>query len=358
MLQFATSPSGQDAFVGAQARRVDYRPAFVLGLLRPRAARLAALAAVLALTAASAALASPGSSSSQGSSVSVHQLDTKTHQALLGLYALDSQVQAWRARVAKLGAAAAELRRQRATLHKELGIAQASLEVAQRQLEANIRVLYEQGTVDPVAVILGSASLSKGLRKIDDLKRIADESRKVVAATRAARTRLIRTRLQLAAKARRLAQSLAAAQQAERRAEGAAAARAAYVASLRAQAQLQASQVQSVVATAQAVQQKSQTLQPSTTPPPPTSSGGRELTVSATCYDLPGKTATGMPVGPGVVAVDPSVIPLGSRMSIPGYGNGVAADTGGGIQGATIDLWMTPSQCAAWGRRTVTITVF
>jgi 3D (Asp-Asp-Asp) domain-containing protein len=80
--------------------------------------------------------------------------------------------------------------------------------------------------------------------------------------------------------------------------------------------------------------------------------------VSATCYDLPGKTATGMPVGPGVVAVDPSVIPLGSRMSIPGYGNGVAADTGSGIQGATIDLWMPASQCAVWGRRTVTITVY
>jgi 3D (Asp-Asp-Asp) domain-containing protein/peptidoglycan hydrolase CwlO-like protein len=314
---------------------------------------------VLALTAASAALASPGSSTSQGSDASVQQLDTKTHQALLGLYALDSQVQAWRARVATLGAAAAALRRQRITLQRELGIAQTSLRVAQRQLETNIRVLYEQGNVDPVAVIFGSASLSKGLRKIDDLKRIADESRKIVAATRAARTHLIQTRLQLAAKATRLAQSLAAAQQAERRVEGAAAARSAYVASLRAQAQLQASQVQSVVATAQAVQQKSQTLQqPATTPPPPTSSGGRQLTVSATCYDLPGKTATGMPVGPGVVAVDPSVIPLGSRLSIPGYGNGVAADTGSGIQGATIDLWMTPSQCAAWGRRTVTITVF
>jgi 3D (Asp-Asp-Asp) domain-containing protein len=133
------------------------------------------------------------------------------------------------------------------------------------------------------------------------------------------------------------------------------------VSSLRAKAQLQAAQVRSVVATAQAVQQKSQTLQPPTTappPPPPTSGGGRQLVVSATCYDLAGKTATGMPVGPGVVAVDPSVIPLGSRMSIPGYGNGVAADTGSGIQGATIDLWMTPSQCAAWGRRTVTITVY
>jgi len=79
--------------------------------------------------------------------------------------------------------------------------------------------------------------------------------------------------------------------------------------------------------------------------------------VSATCYDLPGKTATGMPVGIGVVAVDPSVIPLGTRMYVPGYGNAVAADVGGAIKGAVIDLWMPSSQCMAWGRRTVTITL-
>ena len=45
-------------------------------------------------------------------------------------------------------------------------------------------------------------------------------------------------------------------------------------------------------------------------------------------------------------------------MYVPGYGKGVAADVGGGIKGDTIDLWMTPSQCAAWGRRTVTITIY
>ena len=314
---------------------------------------------MLALTAASAALAAPGSSNSQGSNVSAQQLDTKTHQALLGLYALDSQVQAWHARVTSLGAAAAELRRRRSALRQQLGIARSSLGVAQRQLEANIRTIYEQGNVDPVAVMLGAASLSKGLRKLDDLRSVADESRKVVVATRAARTRLLRTRLQIEAEARRLARSLAAAQQAERRVEGAAAARAAYVSSLRTKERLQASQVRSVVATAQAVQQKSQALQPPpTTTTAPPAGGGRQIVVSATCYDLQGKTATGMPVGPGVVAVDPSVIPLGSRMYVPGYGNGVAADTGGGIQGAVIDLWMQASQCAAWGRRTVTITVY
>jgi 3D (Asp-Asp-Asp) domain-containing protein len=310
---------------------------------------------MLALTAASAALAAPGNS--QGPNVSAQQLDTKTHQALLGLYALDSQVQAWHARVNSLGAAAAELRRRRAALRQQLGIARSSLVAAQRQLEANIRTIYEQGNVDPVAVMLGATSLSKGVRKLDDLRRVADESRKIVVATRAAGSRLARTRLQLAAEASRLARSLLAAQQAERRVAGAAAVRAAYVSSLREKERLQASQVQSVVATAQAVQQKSQTLQPPTTAAPPTG-GGRQIVVSATCYDLQGKTATGMPVGPGVVAVDPSVIPLGSKMYVPGYGNGVAADTGSGIQGAVIDLWMRASQCAAWGRRTVTITVY
>ena len=80
--------------------------------------------------------------------------------------------------------------------------------------------------------------------------------------------------------------------------------------------------------------------------------------MSATGYSLPGHTASGLPVGWGVVAVDPTVIPLGTRMTIPGYGEGVAADVGSGIRGAMIDLWFpTLGQALAWGRRTVTITL-
>jgi 3D (Asp-Asp-Asp) domain-containing protein len=86
--------------------------------------------------------------------------------------------------------------------------------------------------------------------------------------------------------------------------------------------------------------------------------GGRSITVSATGYALPGRTATGLPVGWGVVAVDPSVIPLGTHMTIPGYGDAVAADTGGAVIGSTIDLWFpSVAQANAWGRRTVTITL-
>jgi 3D (Asp-Asp-Asp) domain-containing protein len=320
--------------------------------------RYGALAAVLALTVASAALAAPGTANSgpaSGSDGTTQQLDTRTHQALLSLYALDSQLQGWRARLASLESATAAIKERQATLRAELGAAQASLETGQRQLAVELRALYERGTVDPVAVVLGARSLSTALRRLDDLSHVANQSRQIVDATSAERLRLLRSEHRLAVEKRRLERSLAAARQAEERLAAAAASRAAYVASLRSQARLQAQQVRSVQAQAQAAQQKSQTLQQPTTSPP---SGKRQLTVSATCYDLPGRTATGMPVGQGVVAVDPSVIPLGTRMYVPGYGNGVAADVGGGIKGNTIDLWMTPSQCAAWGRRTVTITLY
>ena len=85
---------------------------------------------------------------------------------------------------------------------------------------------------------------------------------------------------------------------------------------------------------------------------------GTTMVDEATGYALQGTTATGIPVGPGVVAVDPSVIPLGTRMTIPGYGEGIAADTGSAVRGRIIDLWFpTRAQALAWGRRTVTITL-
>jgi len=73
---------------------------------------------------------------------------------------------------------------------------------------------------------------------------------------------------------------------------------------------------------------------------------------------MSGSTSSGLHVGWGVAAVDPSVIPLGTRITVPGYGVAVAADTGGAVIGATIDLWFpTNAQANAWGRRVVTIVL-
>lgn len=83
------------------------------------------------------------------------------------------------------------------------------------------------------------------------------------------------------------------------------------------------------------------------------------IKVDAVAYHLPGKTALGIPVRKGVVAVDPRLIPLGTKLHVPGYGHGIAADVGTAIKGRIIDLWF-PSTAAArkWGRQTVTITVY
>jgi cystine transport system substrate-binding protein len=93
-------------------------------------------------------------------------------------------------------------------------------------------------------------------------------------------------------------------------------------------------------------------------PAPALAAGVRTITVTATGYSLPGNTSTGLPVGWGVAAVDPAVIPLGTHMLVPGYGVAVAADTGGSVSGSTIDLWFpTIAQANAWGRRTVVVTL-
>ncbi|MCH7485211.1 MAG: G5 domain-containing protein [Chloroflexi bacterium] len=68
-------------------------------------------------------------------------------------------------------------------------------------------------------------------------------------------------------------------------------------------------------------------------------------------------TRTGTGVFRGIVATDPSVIPLGTRMYVPGYGYGVAADTGGGVIGAHIDLAYGANDVYDWGARHVEICV-
>ncbi len=59
---------------------------------------------------------------------------------------------------------------------------------------------------------------------------------------------------------------------------------------------------------------------------------------TADCAGCGGMTAIGRRAGHGIVAVDPRVIPLGTRLYIPGYGLAVAGDTGGAIVGNRIDL--------------------
>ena len=86
-------------------------------------------------------------------------------------------------------------------------------------------------------------------------------------------------------------------------------------------------------------------------------------TMEATAYTGDTTTATGVtpvrnPNGLSTIAVDPSIIPLGSKVYIPGYGEAVAADTGGAIKGHRIDLFLnSENECINWGRQNVTLYI-
>ncbi len=89
----------------------------------------------------------------------------------------------------------------------------------------------------------------------------------------------------------------------------------------------------------------------------------RVFSMQATAYCDNGYTASGRPTrrdagGYSTIAVDPRVIPLGSRVYVEGYGYAIAADIGGAIRGNRIDLFV-PSQAEAqsWGRRSVNVYV-
>ena len=89
----------------------------------------------------------------------------------------------------------------------------------------------------------------------------------------------------------------------------------------------------------------------------PVQGKGTSVQFESTCYCLSGTTASGLPVGPGIIAVDPNEIHLGTRVYVSGYGHAIAADTGSAIKGKIIDVWLpTYNECMQWGRRMVTVT--
>ena len=335
--------------------------------------------AVIALAVLAAPAVSGAITSHSASSLRAHDaaLAAKSRAAVLDLYSLDQRFAATRSRLDTLQAKAQSLRAQRASLTHQLRVAKQGARLAQGRLAARLRVLYEQGNVEPLEIVFGAKTIDEAMTSLDNLSRMTSQGEDVIHELKSAR-------ISLGAASRRLASREAALAAATRQARATAnalaatrAARSSYIGSLSAERRMTQQQISSLVAQADAARVKSEQITSagssvsaassavapaastfaSSAPSAPAVSG-RTITVSATGYALPGTTATGLPVGWGVVAVDPSVIPLGTHMSIPGYGEAVAADTGGAIIGATIDLWFpTVGQANAWGRRTVTITL-
>jgi 3D (Asp-Asp-Asp) domain-containing protein/cell division protein FtsB len=330
------------------------------------ARRSICIAAAAALLLALPAAGSAGTPSVAGLRAENANLAQQSRSAVLDLYALDEQLAGAQAQLDALHARESAIESQRADLKVELRFARIDARLSQDRLASRIRFLYEHGTTSTLEIFFGARSLEDAFSELDDIDRVASVNDDVLHELRTNESRLTRidrslTREQLALDAETQQATDLAAQLTQTRDE-----RQAYVVHLESQRDANLSTISSLEAQAQAAELRSQALPVPTLSPVAlasaivarATSGAGSLTVSSTGYSLPGHTATGLPVGWGVVAVDPSVIPLGTHLMIPGYGEAVAADTGSAVIGDDIDLWFpTIAQADAWGRRTVTIDV-
>jgi 3D (Asp-Asp-Asp) domain-containing protein len=274
-------------------------------------------------------------------------LTDKARATWLGSVTLSTRLDQTRAALVRFRARREAIATQRAEAEQSLRLAHRTLQVSQNRLADRLRLLYEQGSTDPMSVLVGATSIDDAINRIENLHRIAGGDRAVIDAAKTARAHLTAVAQRLATDEARARETEAATAATVSALEAAQQEQAARLVSLRAQRGANSSQISTL---------ESRARELSAIPIPGRS--GRTVTVLATGYSLTGNTSTGVPVGYGIVAVDPGVIALGTKMTIPGYGEGVAADTGGAVAGAHIDLWFpTDAEALAWGSRTVTVTL-
>ena len=272
--------------------------------------------------------------------------------AWLSSTSLSTRLDQTRAALVRFQARTQEISARHADAQESLRLARRTLKASQVALAARLRAMYEHGDTDPMSVLVGATSVDDAINRIESVHRMARQDHAVIAEAKAARKRLITATQRLAAQEAQARETEAATAATVAALDAARREQQAQYASLQARQNSNSSRISSLEA--QARELASVPAGPRQAP----SLGGRTLTVVATGYALPGHTSTGVPVGYGIVAVDPGVIPLGTHMTIPAYGEGVAADTGGAVAGARIDLWFpTRAEALAWGSRTVTVTL-
>lgn len=302
-------------------------------------------------------------------------LAARSQEALLDLYSLDTRLARAESRLSRLRAQRTSLEEAEAAAKENLELARADVEEGERRLGNRLRELYVQGEVDPLAVILAAESLDDALTAVDNLARLADQDVAILDELRGARNQLRRSVRALAQRSAELRRVVAQAAAQEDALAAARAERANYLAGVEAQQALNDRQIARLTAQAAAASartvpapESSESAAPAPAPAPAPSpapspgepgAGGSPVVVDVVAYCGGWGTASGLPLGWGTVAVDTRVFPFGTKMFIPGYGNGVAADRGSAIIGKIIDIWFpTCAQARAWGRKTLTITVY
>ena len=271
------------------------------------------------------------------------------------------------------------------------------LAIAQHRFDDRVRQSYMGGTYGWLDALIGSANLTQLLSRVDFVNRLLGQSAHLVDSVQAAKTEATSARAKLASDKEAQAATVAELRSVKDELTAAREAQAAQAKSLgtqlagvqaaarEAQARMDALNAQAAYGGEPARGNATTRTTGGTTTPTTlkktggTSSGGsasggaaggtktdrgarpggRQLRVKVTAFCDGGYTASGVHTGPGIIAVDPRVIKLGTRVYVPGYGEALAADTGGAVKGNFIDIWLPDYQAALdFGIQYRTITIY
>lgn len=289
------------------------------------------------------------------------ELDASYQQALAELVAVDSEVGRYSAEIDSTSQRLTEVQASIDEEQRHIAEIQRQLEERQGFLQKRLRSTYKSDDAGYLEVVMGAGDFSELINRLDMISIIADDDRRLIDSFKESRQLMEEKLASLSEKQGELAglldnlgsarQSLVAAQAHQQSVVGA----------IQSEKQVTDTQLTQLQAEAASIESRMSQIQNETnsgggySPPP---AGGSSFTATATAYCLGGTTATGMPVGRGIIAVDPGVIPLGSRVHVSGYGDAIAADTGGAINGNRIDVWLPCGEAYAWGVRSVTVTIY
>ena len=293
-------------------------------------------------------------------------------EALDRLASAETAVEMATARVAELERETATQRHDSEAAKRTLKLAKDNLAVARAALGERLVLLYRIGNPDPVAAIFGAGSLTIVLDELDAIRRAINLDAELIQQTSGGATRALAAERAVTTSQARLQELLGQAQASELALVDERNARRETLADIRQRLTKQQGVANKIEAAAVDFATEATAINvaagdgdptPAPTPEAPTPAKptgdlapGTTLYVKATAYAGMQGTATGVSTRHGICATDPSVIPMGTRFEVPGYGTCIAADTGGAVIGNFIDVWMPEEGPALqWGIKYLTI---
>ena len=314
----------------------------------------ALLVAVFLVVASSTVGGAAGRALAQAAPSRPSQTDTMVKDVVT----LDSEINACKSKISQLQAKSQALGAKIESLGPQIAQKRSKLSAQRKALAARARSMYVNGRSSTLVLLASSRGVKDFFERRDMLAKVALKDSQLIGEVKTEAAQLQASMTELKQSKTEVDQAGAEASARQQRLEKSRAEKSAIIAKAGAQSD-------AVVAQSGEVEAKISQLNPSNTARTEVTGRptGKVMMMLATGYSpeepgLDDHTASGMKAQHGVVAVDPRVIPLGTRLNVEGYGNCIAGDTGSAIKGMRIDLcFNTLEECNAYNTGMVRVEI-